>query len=112
MLASSATFFALIIFMVMGIFAGIFFNFSSFVAFLAKKNVIVTFVCDLFACLFACLLFLLAIFKFENGAFAVFEVVSFLIGIAFELIFVKNLIASGFNFVYNKIKFKKKKIKG
>jgi len=107
MIETGGTFFSLVIFFGFGILGGLVLSVFLTVSKLVKNNFIVTFICELFGVLFACLVFIIAIFKFESGLFALFELVSFLLGTVFALIFLQNLFVSPLKSVYNKIKLRK-----
>lgn len=107
MLPSAGTFFDLIVFVMFGIIAGLVLNVFKMFTFLSKNNLIVTYICDFFAVFSAGLVLLLAIFRLNDGAFAFFELVGFAVGIAFELIFIKNLFVSPLKVVYNKLTLRK-----
>jgi len=109
MLGFGLTVFELIIFASFGVFAGFIFCIFMLVERAFKGNIAITFVCDLLGVLCAGGVFLAAIFKFENGLFAIFEVVSFLLGFVFVMIFMQNLFVKPIILVYNKLKLRKKK---
>lgn len=108
MLAFGGTVYNLIIFLGFGVLAGFLFCFIKSVSAVVKNNVIVVFVCDFFAPLFACIIHLGAIFRFESGAVSFFSVVPFLIGMLFIWIFLQKMFVNTIKLVYNKFKFRKK----
>lgn len=108
MIQETGTIFSVVVFVCFGLFAGLVCCVFSLFSKVMKNTFIVTFVCDAFAPLCSCLLFLVALFKFESGAVSFFSVISFLIGLLFVLFFVQNLFVNGALKVYNKLKSKKK----
>lgn len=109
MIETGGTLFSLVIFLCFGILGGLIISVFWAISKIIKNNFIVTFVCDFFGVLFAFLVLIVAIFKYESGLFAFFELISFLIGVIFALIFLQNLFVSPLKSVYNKIKLKKQK---
>ena len=107
MLYSEVTLNSFIVFIVVGMVAGIVYDVLYLFKAITKHNILVVNVLDLLCCLFSGFILIFCIFKFEKGNFALFEVVSFVFGIIFEQIIVKNLFTSPFKWVYNKITLRK-----
>lgn len=105
----SATFSVMILLVFGGFIAGIIYDVFSIIKFIAKGNLIAVIFKDIAVCLLSGFIFIHCIFAFNYGVFAFFEVLSFVVGISFEQIFVKNLIASPIKLVYNKITLRKNK---
>lgn len=91
-----------------GVLAGGLFNIFSYVEKLLKRNVVAVFALDLIWSVMAAFGFILTIFTLADGQFALFELMCFCFGIAFELIFVQNLFAFFIKGVYNKITHKRR----
>ena len=111
MITSGVTLNALIIFISVGVGCGFLYDFFKGVKKLAKDTYFINIFCDFIFCVVAGILFNFIIYKYEFGVFALFEIVSFFVGIIFHQIFVSKMFANIFNFVYNKLKTKKKKTK-
>lgn len=103
MFASGATLKALLIFLFAGLISGLFYDVLFIIKFITKHNILVVNVLDFLCVLCSGFLMIYCIFKFEFGDFAIFELISFLFGIVFEQIIVKNLWTSPIKWVYNKI---------
>ena len=111
MIETGATFGAMLLFVVAGLCAGIIKDILGIFNLIAKKQLLVKIISDFIFGLLAGIIFIYCIFEFELGEFAFFEVLSFVIGIVFEQIFIKNMFAIPLKWVYNKITFKLKESK-
>lgn len=92
-----------------GALAGLIFDAFGLVKKLARRNLIVSNVADFVCCLLALLVFMICIFHLFSGLFAFFCVLSFVLGAAFEQIFVKNILVFSFKEVYIKTTNRKKR---
>lgn len=108
-LSAMGSWFSLLIFFAFGLFAGVLFFMIFDIQKVSKNNFAIAFVCDLFAMIFAGLIFLFAIFKFENGIVSAFVVIPFVAGMVFFAIFVRKLFVTGVIKVYNVLKSNKRR---
>lgn len=108
MFSSFETVFSLVVFVFFGMIAGLLFFLIFDIQKFSKNNFSIAFVCDFFAVVFVGLIFLVAIFNFENGLVSAFLVLPFAIGFVFFAVFVRKTFVTCFLNVYNKLKTRKK----
>jgi len=98
-----------LVFVQVGLVCGLFYDLFLVFKLLTKNNILVVNVLDFLFCLVSGFLLIYCIFKFENGGFTLFELISFVFGVVFEQIIIKNLWTSPIKWVYNKVKLRKVK---
>ena len=94
---------------ILGMAVGLVFSLFSLIVRLFKGNFLARFSLDIAGCLLAGFGFILCIFSLFDGEFAFFEAVCFSFGIILEQIFVINIFAKFFRWVYNRVIKRKKK---
>lgn len=98
--------FAAAAFVLSGFCAGVFYSLFAAIRRLAK-NFVATLVLDLVWCFVAGICYIWCVFGLKSGEFAFFEAMCFVCGVVFEIIFVQNIFASFFKWVYTQIKRKR-----
>ena len=99
-----------LIFFIVGVVVGVFYNVLYIFKILTKNNLLVINVLE-FLYVFICgFLFLIMVFLVKNGELSFFELLLYVLGIVFGQIIVKNLFTSPIKWVYNKFKFKRNKL--
>ena len=109
MLNASVTVGQLLMFLLCGMICGAVYNCLSVLKKVTNNNLVTVIVADLMTCLASGIIFIIFLFKYKNGAFELFEVVFFAVGVVFLQIFIKNLFARPILMVYNKVTSRKKK---
>ena len=111
MIVSGGNIFSLLIFMAAGVFVGTVISLLYIFVKLTKYNFIVVFFVDFLCAVLGCFIFYVTCIRYFYASVNFYFIVCFVIGIVFDLIFIKNLIANPVKYVYNKIirtkKFKK-----
>ena len=107
MIGSHSGILAYIAFFIVGVVGDSFYNILTLICKFIKENFIVRFVAQFCGCLICGAIFLTAIFKLEDGKFALYEIICTLLGIIFQQMLV-NFVAKEFKFVYNKLKLRQK----
>ena len=105
MIGSHTAILTYIAFFIVGVIGDVIYNILIAISNFVKDNFIVRFVAQFCACLIFGAIFLTAIFRLEEGKFALYELICTFLGITFQQIIV-NFVAKEFKWVYNK--FKKK----
>ena len=108
MLTGGGVFSSLIIFMATGIFAGVVVNLLHVVVKITKNNFIVIFISDFLCVAISYFIFYMVCLKYYFADIKLYYLACFLMGITFENIFIKNLVANPLNYVYNVFKRKNK----